>query len=277
MSQKNEHTTQPAKERTYTTHPDFQGIFPELLPKQYAALKASIRKEGVRDPLVVWDRESIHKEDILLDGHHRNKICDELGIKPPIRRMSFDDKEQAKMWVVQNQFTRRNMTPFQRIEAALQFEKHYAAQAQANQHGGVRLNSTEGGNVNGKIAKLANTSPDTVKKVKKILAKKHVPEIAEKINDLRSDEPGVSIHSVHAMVCEMDDTKKDSKKSNPKPTRQASSKEVEVQVNTTMSSLNSLEQKLSEPNDRLYFYDKVIEWAKARKQAKKPTASTQQK
>ena len=269
MSQKNADTPQTATEKGYTIDPEFKSLFSEMPPEQYAELKASIDKEGIRDDLVVGEWEG---KSILLDGHTRDRICDDLKIKDiPICRLSFPGRHEAKMWVLQNQFTRRNMTPFQRIEVALQFEDHYAKQAKENRERGVSLNSSKGIVVVEEIAKLAKTSPDTVKKVKKILKRESVPKIAEAINALRRDDDGVSIHGVSEMIRKIDEAEKptDSKKTKAKPNKKASSQEVEKKMDNTISSLDRFEKNLPKKNDRIYFYDKIIKWAKGKKQTKK--------
>jgi len=248
-----------AGELGYTIDPEFEGLFSKKTPKQYAELKASIRKEGLRDPLVVWK-----ERNILLDGHHRDEICKELGIDPssiPVHRLSFADKDSAKMWVLQNQFIRRNMNPFLRVESALQFEDFFAAQARDNKHGGVRLNSTEGGGVNKKIATLAKVSPDTVKKVKKILAKKDVPEVAEAINALRNDDPDFSIHSVFQTHCHP---------ANAEPNATSNTKGkppqgIAARIDRVISTLNDIDKKCTQAEDRTNFYTKIIDWATAKR------------
>ena len=64
-------------------------VMPPLSEQEYQALKASIEKNGVHVPIEI-DEETGE----LLDGHHRQKICHELGIEAPktFRRFSDDTK-----------------------------------------------------------------------------------------------------------------------------------------------------------------------------------------
>ena len=158
----------PGCEAKYIVHEDFAGVFP-ISPEQYAELKEDIRANGVRDKLIVWN-----EQNMLLDGHTRDKICKELGItidQSLIHRMSFDSEEQAKAWMLHNQFSRRNMTPYQRIVAALQFKKFYAKLGKANQGAAGKSLSQNFGKVNtdSELAKLAGSNPETVRQVRKIL------------------------------------------------------------------------------------------------------------
>jgi hypothetical protein len=77
-------------------------------------LEENLRKDGCRDPLVVWAGRSI-----LLDGHHRYEICRRRGITFAIRPLELATREEAKIWIIQNQLGRRNLEPFQRAELAL--------------------------------------------------------------------------------------------------------------------------------------------------------------
>jgi len=174
---------------------------PPKTPEEYAELKETIRSDGkVRDPLVVW------KEDgILLDGHHRDRVCKELGFKPPIDEISFANRDAAKMWVLLNQFTlRRNLNSFQKVEAALKFKEYFTAKAKANQRaagGAVPLKSVKPVVAVNEVAKLAGVSPDTVRKVERILENASKPDVAEAIGTLRRGDAVSSINSVWQRFC----------------------------------------------------------------------------
>lgn len=64
--------------------------------------------EGIRDPLVVWKQED--GTMILLDGHNRMKISAEHGGIPyRIVEKEFESRDDAKIWILQNQVGRRNI------------------------------------------------------------------------------------------------------------------------------------------------------------------------
>jgi ParB-like chromosome segregation protein Spo0J len=48
-------------------------LFPEMTHNEYQSLKEDIRKNGLRSPIVFWRGQ-------LIDGRHRIKACEELGI-----------------------------------------------------------------------------------------------------------------------------------------------------------------------------------------------------
>ena len=108
--------------------------------------------------------------------------------------MSFENREAVKLWMLKNQIARRNLNTFQRIEATLQFEEIFAAKAKANQvasGGAVPQIFVKPTDTNKELAKLANTSYETVRKVKKIIKKASPKEIIA----LRREEH--SINSVY--------------------------------------------------------------------------------
>jgi len=82
---------------------EFNNLIPPLSNAEFNGLKKSIIAEGCRDPLVLWD-------NILLDGHNRYHICMDNGIlfKRVVKNM--DSREDAMVWIIKNQFGRRNLT-----------------------------------------------------------------------------------------------------------------------------------------------------------------------
>jgi SAM-dependent methyltransferase len=57
------------------TDREFQAIIPPLQPEESAALEASIKQHGCRDPLIIWAGH-----DVIIDGHNRHEICTRLGL-----------------------------------------------------------------------------------------------------------------------------------------------------------------------------------------------------
>jgi hypothetical protein len=146
----------------------------------------------------------LESSGILIDGHNRHEICTRLDIDFDTVEIEFDSRDDAKIWIIKNQFGRRNLQPFTRTNLALQLEPLIAAKAKENQK------QSEGAGKKGlqisanlicpvdtrqEVAKAANVSHDTVAKVKIINkavdAGKVTPEVVDK---LRSGE--VSINRV---------------------------------------------------------------------------------
>ncbi|MGE4403807.1 MAG: ParB N-terminal domain-containing protein [Desulfobulbus sp.] len=91
--------------------PQIEDLLYPLKSEELAHLEASIAKEGVRDPLVVWKRE---EETILIDGHHRYAIARKLDIEFDVKEIHFEDMKDVLDWVDKNQLGRRNLTDEER-------------------------------------------------------------------------------------------------------------------------------------------------------------------
>jgi hypothetical protein len=102
---------------------EFKALVPPLQTAELEELEASLLKEGNREPIVVWKETRI-----LLDGHHRHDLCHRhsIPLKPP-HELSFPDRDSAKLWIIRNQFARRNLSPYQRSVLVLKLEEIIAA------------------------------------------------------------------------------------------------------------------------------------------------------
>ena len=89
--------------------PEFRNLIPPLQSEEYSALEKSLVEYGCRDPLVVWSGENI-----LLDGHNRLKICKEKNIDFETVSVELFARLDAKLWIMTNQLSRRNLTDDQR-------------------------------------------------------------------------------------------------------------------------------------------------------------------
>ena len=65
---------------------EYQDLLPALDERAYQSLKQSIKAHGLHLPIIV------NSQGIILDGHHRFKACQELGIEPKILVQDFGDK-----------------------------------------------------------------------------------------------------------------------------------------------------------------------------------------
>jgi ParB-like chromosome segregation protein Spo0J len=60
-----------------TTNQEYADLVPPLSTEEYESLKESIKQNGLWVPIVV------NNQGVVLDGHHRFKACQELGIEEP--------------------------------------------------------------------------------------------------------------------------------------------------------------------------------------------------
>ena len=92
---------------------EYAKLIPELSGGEYNELKQSIKENGL------WSSIIVNKKGYILDGHHRYRICRELGISPSVTVKAFDEDLQEKLFVIDSNLTRRQLSEFTRIEIAL--------------------------------------------------------------------------------------------------------------------------------------------------------------
>ena len=82
---------------------EFRTIIPPLTEDEYTNLERSLRTEGCRDAIRVWD-------NVIVDGHNRYEICQRWAIPFQVVRLTFTSREEAISWICLNQLSRRNLT-----------------------------------------------------------------------------------------------------------------------------------------------------------------------
>jgi len=92
---------------------EFMKLIPPLSDEEYQQLEQNILSEGkCRDAVLLWD-------GVIIDGHNRFYICAKHGIEFEVREMEFESREEVKLWILENQLGRRNLTDAMRIELVL--------------------------------------------------------------------------------------------------------------------------------------------------------------
>ena len=85
----------------------FKDLIPPLTDEEYKQLEANILSDGIREPIMVWG-------DIIIDGHNRYEIAQRHNLPFETKNKDFADETQAKLWIINNQFGRRNLSLYQR-------------------------------------------------------------------------------------------------------------------------------------------------------------------
>lgn len=93
-------------------------FLPPLSEEEYEALKADIANRGVLVPIEYDEQGNI------LDGHHRVRACQELGIKewPSVIRLNMSENEKKEHVLLLN-LNRRQITKEQKKQIALNLRK----------------------------------------------------------------------------------------------------------------------------------------------------------
>ncbi|MBL6448228.1 hypothetical protein JMN32_18080 [Fulvivirga sp. 29W222] len=89
---------------------ELESFIVPLSNEEYAQLETNIINEGCRDPLIFW---KTNEGLVLIDGHNRLKICTEHNIPYKSKELPFENEEEARLWMLNNQLGRRNLTPDQ--------------------------------------------------------------------------------------------------------------------------------------------------------------------
>src|SRR5919197_227259 len=112
---------------------EYAKLAPQLSDLEFQSLKESIENNGLHYAIAV------NKDNVLLDGHHRYKACQELGITPKIQVKEFADSLTEKLFVIEMAINRRHLNSFQRTELALKSKPILQEIAQRNQKAGTSV------------------------------------------------------------------------------------------------------------------------------------------
>ena len=102
---------------------ELSGLIPPLTEDEYSRLEQSILDEGCRDAIILWG-------NIIVDGHNRYRICQKHNISFRTLQKEFATKDDVKLWMLQNQLSRRNLSDLARVEMVRKCEDAVKAQAE---------------------------------------------------------------------------------------------------------------------------------------------------
>jgi hypothetical protein len=118
-------------------NPELESLIPPLSAEELENLEVSLKKEGCREPLIVWENR---EEYTLVDGHNRYRLCTKNEIPFKIRLKKFETILEAKDWMLANQMSRRNLSPLQ-----LSYLRGLRYENEKQSYGGKRESNDAGG------------------------------------------------------------------------------------------------------------------------------------
>ena len=169
-----------AKTQDIKINPVFRDLLEPLREEEFKCLEQNIIAEGCKHPLEIWN-------GYIVDGHNRYNICKKHGIKFQTKQVEFRDSDEAELWILLNQLSRRNLKDTSRMDLIEKIRGRLEKEAEKNQKSGKPLLNQEiqiifgvscernqrqtetdsekhkrnnANKVNSKLAKLANASPD---------------------------------------------------------------------------------------------------------------------
>ena len=101
---------------------ELKDLIPPLLESEFLSLKDNLQKNGCKDPLKIWQTNNpvINREGdsdqaiyVLIDGHNRFQLCNELQIPFNIQIDNFESLKEVRDFMIDFQLSRRNITPQQ--------------------------------------------------------------------------------------------------------------------------------------------------------------------
>ena len=119
-----------SSERTLTILPELAELLPPLSGEQFAALENDILQNGCYSPIIV------NEDLVVIDGHNRQRICEQHGLPYRMAVFAFDDLLEAKQWALDTQKGRRNLDKWELGKIALRLKPEIEARAKANMSAG---------------------------------------------------------------------------------------------------------------------------------------------
>ena len=147
---------------------------PPLSQNDYARLKSSIAQDGQRVSIL---RNSNTGE--IIDGEHRLRICQELGIEPLIEDRDLDTKEATRLKLTLN-LARRHLTVEQKQELVKELRAQKWTQEEVAEVIGVDRSTVSKIENGASIVLNHNTCPPDLRYK---LTPKHQEEVAERVEN----------------------------------------------------------------------------------------------
>ena len=86
---------------------EFKQLIPSLTTEEYKQLETNCIEEGIREKILVWN-------EYIIDGHNRYEIAQNNNLEFKTESKSFNSEDEVKIWMLDNQFGKRNLSDAQR-------------------------------------------------------------------------------------------------------------------------------------------------------------------
>ena len=115
---KNDANKDDIKKIDITINDEYKQLISQLTSGEYETLKKSIREsKGNVVPII------INQRGIILDGHHRFRVCKELGLDAKIEIKEFSDALNEREFIITINLIRRQLNSFQIVELGTKLEE----------------------------------------------------------------------------------------------------------------------------------------------------------
>ena len=125
-------------ERKPVVLPELAELLPSLAEEQLEALENDLLANGCYSPIIV------NEDFAIVDGHNRQRLCEQHGIPYRMMVFAFEDMLEAKQWALDTQKGRRNLDKWELGKIALKLKPDVEARARANMSAGGGDQSNKG-------------------------------------------------------------------------------------------------------------------------------------
>ena len=117
------------KFKEITVNEEYLEMIPRPTPDEYKALRESIQIHGQQEPII------LNSKGVILDGHTRYEILQNLGRESQYVIKSFDEKQREIAYLVECNLIRRQLNSFQKIELSFLLYETLRKKAQRGKKG----------------------------------------------------------------------------------------------------------------------------------------------
>lgn len=168
---------------------EFEELLPVLTPEEFKRLEQSILKNGMLDPIKVWEEPDTGKY-IIIDGHNRCKILKKNNISlnywENYKIMYADElptRDDVKRWMLEQQLGRRNLSEAEKYEIVQKFKSVFEQKAKKNQSlGGKGSANLPKVDTRKEMAKATGVSEGTYRKMD-IVMKSDNEDLKQKLRE----------------------------------------------------------------------------------------------
>ena len=168
---------------------EFEELLPVLTPEEFERLEQSVLKNGMLDPIKVWEEPNTGRY-IIIDGHNRYNILkkNNLGFKywedyKIIYANELPTRDDVKRWMLEQQLGRRNLSDAEKYEIVQKFKSVFEQKAKKNQSlGGKGSANLPKVDTRKEMAKATGVSEGTYRKMD-IVMKSDNEDLKQKLRE----------------------------------------------------------------------------------------------
>lgn len=167
---------------------EFEELLPVLTPDESENLEQSILKNGLLDPIKIWEEPKTGRF-IIIDGHNRYRILKKNNISlnywdyKIIYADEVPTRDDVKRWMLEQQLGRRNLSDIEKYEIVQKFKSVFEQKAKQNQSlGGKGLSNLSKVNTRKQMANATGVSEGSYRKIDAVMQSDN-EELKQKLRD----------------------------------------------------------------------------------------------